>query len=271
MTLATIALTILLTALYATVAGAEEPSRENKLPTAIDLRPNFEAYGLPNRCQGARGTCSVFAVTGGIEYAYAVRNGTGFRLSIEFLNWAAHRAVNRSVDGGFFSELWKGYETSGICLEEDLPYRTEFDNSLIPTNAASDHARKLRTTDLKLHWIKEWNPEIGLTPAHVASIKQTIAKRWPVLGGFRWPKKLEWQNGLLAMCPASEVFDGHSVMLVGFKDDAALPGGGAFIIRNSGGDGSDGLLSYTFVSQYMNDAAWVESAGHSPLTIRTGG
>jgi C1A family cysteine protease len=62
------------------------------------------------------------------------------------------------------------------------------------------------------------------------------------------------------MAPAQEVFDGHSVLLVGFKDDPAQPGGGVFLVRNSGGGVHDGAMLYGYVRDYMNDAAWIEPA-----------
>jgi C1A family cysteine protease len=54
------------------------------------------------------------------------------------------------------------------------------------------------------------------------------------------------------------VFDGHSVLLVGYRDDAAQPGGGLLLIRNSGEAGPDGALPYAYASQYMNDAAVID-------------
>ena len=59
------------------------------------------------------------------------------------------------------------------------------------------------------------------------------------------------------MCPPEEVFDGHSVLLVGYHDDPQQPGGGIFAIRNSDGDGSDGFMPYAYAAAYMNDAAWI--------------
>jgi hypothetical protein len=56
------------------------------------------------------------------------------------------------------------------------------------------------------------------------------------------------------------VHDGHSVLLVGYRDDAALPGGGAFLMRNSGKGLRDGLLSYQFARAYVNDAVWIDSS-----------
>lgn len=231
---------------------------EKALPSSVDLRPQFEKLGLTPRQQGRRGTCSVFTVVGALEYTLAKRRGT--RLSVEFLNWAGHKAANRTSDGGFFSELWRGYEVYGICPEVDLPYYNEFNSSLQPAPATLKKADKLRQPALSLHWIKEWDVKTGLTHAQLTEIKKTLANKTPVCGGFRWPMKAVWEEGVLQVCPVEEVFDGHSVLLVGYRDDPALPGGGVFIIRNSGGTGSDGFLPYAYAEKYMNDGAWIGRA-----------
>jgi C1A family cysteine protease len=240
------------------VRGAAADEAPSQMPPAsVDLRPALEKWGLSTRRQGSRGTCSVFAVTGALEYAVATQQQHGTRLSVEFLNWAAHTAVKRTQDGGFFSELWKGYELFGICPEDDQPYQRHFDAGLQPDPAAMEHAKSAQTLGLKVHWIKEWDVHTGLTTAQLAGIKATIAKSWPVCGGFRWPKKAVWKESILQLCSPEDVFDGHSVLLVGYRDDPQQPGGGVFLVRNSGGDGSDGFLPYAYATAYMNDAVWI--------------
>ena len=202
---------------------------------------------------------------GSLEYAFAVRNGKGTRLSIEFLNWAAHHAVNRSIDGGFFSELWKGYDNSGICSEEALPYLPTFFPALVPTDSAIAEASQSRHSDLQLTWIKEWDPASGVSAAEVDQIKMTISNHWPVLGGFRWPRQPDWKDAVLQLCPVEDVFDGHSVILVGYEDGEEYAGGGRFIIRNSGGEGRDGYIPYAYAAEYMNDAAVIQCVGKNPL------
>ncbi len=88
----------------------------------VDLRPRFDKLGLAPRRQGGRPTCSVFTMTTALEYAVAGRQGHCPRLSVEFLNWASNKACGDTQDGGFFSDLWKGFAAYGICAEEEMPY-----------------------------------------------------------------------------------------------------------------------------------------------------
>lgn len=227
-------------------------------PPEVDLRPEFQQRGLAPRQQGGRPTCSAFTVTGAIEFAAAKKQGHGVRLSVEFLNWAANKACGDTEDGGFFSDLWKGFAAYGICVEDDMPYQAKLDPASEPSASASAGAKTRLALGLQLHWIKEWNVNTGLTADHLSAIKTTLGKGWPVCGGFRWPKQEQWVNGVLQMCPPDAIRDGHSVLLVGYRDDAAQPGGGVFIFRNTAGAGRDASMSYTYAQNYMNDAVWVD-------------
>ncbi|MBN1588714.1 MAG: hypothetical protein JW888_04290, partial [Pirellulales bacterium] len=93
-------------------------------------------------------------------------------------------------------------------------------------------------------------------------IKSVLREGWPVCGGFLWPKKglAEWNDKILKIRPRPEMRDGHSVLLVGFRDDPDQPGGGVFLIRNSSKGPRHGALTYEYIRAYMNDAAWIESA-----------
>jgi hypothetical protein len=111
---------------------------------------------------------------------------------------------------------------------------------------------------LRFHWIKEWDVNTGLTNAQLLAIRRTLNAGWPVCGGSRWPKQERWVEEVLQMCPPDAVRDGHSVLLVGYRDDPAQPGGGVFLFRNTSRDGRDGSMPYAYAQAYMNDAAWVE-------------
>ena len=223
----------------------------------MDLRPTFDKWGLAGRSQGKRGTCSVFTMAGALEFAAAKEQNHGERLSIEFLNWSANKVVGQDVDGGFFSDLWRGFTAHGICSEQAMPYQKRFDAAVRPTSEALSEARARLGLRLQPHWIKEWDVKNGLTGEQLKAIKRTLSQGWPVCAGLRWPKRVEWRKRVLQMCPAEEVFDGHSVLLVGYRDEAAQPGGGTFIFRNSGGGEREAYMPYAYAERFMNDAVWV--------------
>jgi len=195
---------------------------------------------------------------GGLEFAVAKRQGHATRLSVEFLNWAANRSCGDSEDGGFFSDLWKGFAAYGICAESEMPYAAKLDPTNQPAPGAVAEARTRLSLGLKLHWIKEWNVNTGVTDDQFTAIQSTLQKGWPVCGGLRWPKQEQWVGGTLQMCPPEAVFDGHSILFVGYRNDPAQPGGGVMIFRNSGGGGQDGLMAYAYARQYLNDAVWID-------------
>ncbi|MBK7405117.1 MAG: C1 family peptidase [Phycisphaerales bacterium] len=237
-----------------------EPARQS-----VDLRPTLDSWGLTPRAQGARGTCSVFALTGAIEFAAAVDRGEGVRLSPEFLNWASNQAIGRPADGGFFSDLWKGYKSFGICAESDLPYQATFDPALAPGAAATTEALRLRDANLNIHWIKAWDVTTGLSPEELRAITGVLSQGWPVCAGLRWPIENAWNGDLLNTPDPEGVRDGHSILFVGFETDPNEPGGGVLTFRNSGGPTGDGRMTYEYASRYTNDAAWVSGRRDAPL------
>ena len=228
------------------------------IPPHADLRPVLERFGLSPRLQGGRPTCSVFTVVGALEFAIAKREGQSPRLSVEFLNWASNKACGDSQDGGFFSDLWKGFAAYGICPETEMAYEAKFESTREPSAAALADARTRLSLGLQLHWIKPWDVKTDLPQAALAAIKQTLASGWPVCSGLRWPKQERWVEDVLQLCPAADVRDGHSVLLVGYRDDSTQPGGGVFLFRNTSHGGKDGAMPYAYAQEFMNDAVWVD-------------
>jgi len=239
-----------------TVLAVPKPTAAAK---TVDLRPKFEEWGLRPRSQGNRPTCSVFALAGAMEFALACERQQGEPLSVEFLNWAANQTGRNVRDGAFFSELWSGFASHGICAEKDMPYQAEFDPTRSPASKIQANAKVKLALGLRMHWIKKWNVNTGLSPDEFAAIKQTLDQGWPVAGGLRWPKQDKWDDDVLQMCPAAEVFDGHSVLLVGYRDEVDQPGGGVFILRNTNRGGRDGFMPYAYAQAYMNDAVWIDT------------
>lgn len=262
---ASLAAILSLTTAVSFSAESDETAKE-KLPAVVDLRPKFEEWGLQPRRQGSRPTCSVFTVVGALEFAAARQQNRGERFSVEFLNWASNQAIKQQRDGGFFSDMWKGFRRFGICSEAAMPYQEKFDAEMKPAENILEEAKSRREQAFELHWIKRWNVRTGLSDEEFSSIRQTLQQGWPVCAGLRWPKREKWEAGVLQMCPPEAVFDGHSILLVGYRDDAAQPGGGVFIFRNTNGRGRDGMMPYEYAREYMNDAMWIEGKSREPVS-----
>lgn len=238
-------------------ANAARTAAADSLPRSVDLTPEFEKFGLVPLNQGDRGDCSLFAVTGVTEFECAKKpNAPHHRLSEEFLIWAADKISGQTGDQAMFYKAVLGLNEYGVCSSELMPYKNKPDAHRRPTPQAVADARKLRER-WRVDWIKRWSVERQLTERELAEIKQSLASGHPVACGLRWPKHLKGSQ-ILAVLPANQVFDGHSIAFVGYEDDRSQPGGGIFRFRNSFGDKwgehGYGTMSYGYVRTYANDA-----------------
>lgn len=223
----------------------------------VDLRPVVARLGMTARSQGSRGTCSVFAMTFCIEYMLRKKRKVKEPLSVEFLNWAKNTATGQKKDGDFFDRIATGYERYGMVSEATVPYASAYRSDLGLTPELLDQAQK--TARLKGRFIKPWSVTDIVTDEQVAQIKRQLQKGVPVAVGLRWPKGGKGKNavadGLTVMefVPASDVFDGHSIVLVGYSEAAKV-----WIFANwAGADWNDhgyGYLSDAYFRPYLNDA-----------------
>jgi hypothetical protein len=227
------------TAASADIGNSQE--KTSALPAEVDLRPELNKLNLGPRRQGHRGTCSVFTTAAAMEFALSKQQNKNVLLSVEYLNWGCNQVINNDRDRGqFFHHLLEGFEKYGVCLETEMPYRRNFDATYQPSESAQERARTINADCFQIHWIKKIgrrNNEPGLQGERFEEAKRVLAAGWPVAAGA-----------------------GHSRLLVGYKDDAASPGGGIFYTKDSG-IGRYDQVTYEFVKTQVNDAFWVEPIG----------
>jgi len=224
----------------------ESPRVSETLPTGVDLRPEIKNLGLSQRRQGRRGTCSVFATVEAVEFACARQKGAGTALSVEFANWAANEATGRQDDGDFFHNIIKGVEKHGLCPETEMPYHRRFSRETAPSKEAQQQAADfLEQNALDFHRIKDWNRTPGLDDADLQKVKSVLASGYPISAGSY-----------------------HSVLFVGFEDDASLPGGGRLLISDSNLKETE--ISYQAAKQRFCDLFWVSVTPKSELPKGTG-
>ncbi len=236
---------------------AQPATKPKRARRGTDLTDLWNGLGLAAMVQGPRPTCSVFAMVHALQFALAVRRHRPLQLSPEFLNWAKNAALNRSEDGGTFADLWAGFLAHGVCSYDSAPYHEHFNPGWSPTEDAIREGRTIRDEGLELHWIKEWDPSRGLASREFGAILEALSHGTPVLLGTRWPKHLAEDAAMVRWVPADQVFDGHSVLLVGYEFGRAYEGRGRFLAIDSGSHGPLVHLSFRFVRTYSNDAAWI--------------
>lgn len=228
----------------------------------VDLRPKIKSLQIGLRNQGARGTCSVHAMTFLLEYMYSTRRKLAMHdLSEEYLNWAANVVTKKSADGDYFSNLDLGYQKLGIYMEQLVPYRSTFDPKFKVADQYVAIARKWER--LQPEFVKAWNADAGASQAQLDRVMALLAADTPVAVGMWWPasfaSKPVNEVPLMATPKTRKVdaFDGHSVVLVGFRRDPAFPGGGYFVFRNSygpgWGDAGHGYVSFEYLLKFAND------------------
>jgi hypothetical protein len=161
------------------LAQAPASKREVK---RVDLRPQFEQWGLSIKYQHRRDTCAVFTVAGALEFALAKVNGEGQGLGEEYLNWAANEAGGQYFDGATFSELERGFGKWGVCDERAMPYGEVFNPLTQPSAEAVQSARQIWAQNFRWNWIERGRRE-GLTDAHLARVKAVLRRGLPVAGG----------------------------------------------------------------------------------------
>lgn len=225
------------------------PTGVSSIPASVDLRPRLLELDLPPRPQGARGTCSIFTTCEAIEFAIAVRDGKATRLSPEYLNWAASQVVGHPSDGNFFHNALAGFAKYGLCSESNMPYQKALDVKATPSAEATAEAARVHEgarDTIMVHWIVPWTPNrFGVNDEQFAELKRVLASGYPVAAG-----------------------SGHSRLLVGYRDDQDVAGGGACITEDSALNRFD-EVTYEFVRKDVADVFWVEAMVKSPSTQPT--
>lgn len=230
------------TLLYGAVGRIEDArASENEAPAPVrqvDLRPVFSGYNLTIKRQGARDTCHVFTVVAALEFAVAQKYDYGVGLSEEYLNWAANQASQQWQDGASFVELAQALKRWGISEEQHMPYVPAYNPAYQPRQAALDSARQIHKLKFRWHWIKAPNENAGaadrLNDAHIEAMKNVLRRGWPVCAGRE-----------------------HNILIVGFRDNARQPGGGAFIVRNSNSN-QYRSMTYQETKAKSGAALWID-------------
>ncbi|MBN2245308.1 MAG: hypothetical protein JW755_05645 [Candidatus Aminicenantes bacterium] len=206
------------------VNNAELPDnldwRELDGVTPIDIQPDWGCGG-----------CWVYAATAVFESLIKIRTGREVDLSEEQISSCLPNGNHTGIAWQAFNFM----QYNGVTTEEYIPCNFDFPVCDYPVN--------LDTFFLHEHWILSMY-EIPLAE-RIKIIKYVLQNYGPVATGFivysDWGN---YQSGVYIHDDVSPYSGHHSIALVGWGDDAALPTGGYWIVKNDFGEewGEDGFF-----------------------------
>jgi len=207
------------------------PKIERRSPTESPPKEYLPGSSFPIRNQGSKKTCVAHALASLIEHY------TG-------------KAVDAATTQRIFDEslVVDGIKAKGALLSVALS----------------------RARDLKL-----WDGERVVHPNDPESWKETLfgvdgVKPSPIIAAFGtfaswlYSKSAFFSGKWTLPLPEEPCVGGHAVLIVGYKDDARVPGDGYFVARNSWGEEyacksrikrpGHALIPYAYVQKYCSEA-----------------
>ena len=249
----------------ASAAVAPEPLPAAAAPRAtattktVSLIPRFPAI----RNQQHRGTCVAFASVAYLEFHLnAGSTGAAKRFSEQFVYWGCKSDDGMAtVEGTFVSTARQVLKARGSCLGKSWKY-----NPLpIPSNesqgpppaGAEDEAKQFV---IAAKAVAAKSPDRIREQLDAGSPVVLSVKTFP-----SWDYPTTNDTGEIPMpIPGEKSDGGHAICVVGYELNPRMPGGGAFLIRNSWGttwakpngrfqDGY-GTLFFAYVKKYGLEA-----------------
>jgi hypothetical protein len=238
----------------ATPSGAFEAM----LPNSVRLMDRMP----PVRNQGERGTCVAFGSVALREYLLGSRDD----LSEQFLYWACKELDGHPGPGTYIHTAMTAFAQYGVCQETVWPYNPQQmadEGQGPPPGVATENARQYRLDSART-----------VEPNLVVHYKHVLAgdnghDGMPVTFGTlvfnSWYMSAEThRTGKITLpLPGESPVGGHAWCVVGYVDDADVPGGGYFVVRNSWGSGwacdspeapGHALMPYEYVERYAFEA-----------------
>jgi hypothetical protein len=222
----------------------DRPIHRAALPAAIDLRNGRSVV----RDQGQTNACTGFALAALLEF-----HGAAEPRAPLFIYYEARLRDGRLGEdrGASFRSALRAVIERGACREALHPFAPRR-VLLRPSNLAYEDARLCRAA--------EYARLIGL-----GEVKRAVEAGSPVLMGVMVTESFLSPMGGRAPMPAADErrCGWHAVLCLGYRDNAARPGGGDLILQSSWGPGyGDGgfvCAPYAFFEAGLVGDLWVIS------------
>jgi C1A family cysteine protease len=217
----------------------------------------------PVRDQGQRGTCVAFASVAFLQYHLAAGSPKGQRLSEQFVYWACKELDGiPQEEGTHVRTAREVIEKCGACRATTWKYVPKpvagNEGQGPPPPGAEAEAKDCR-----------WAKARAASAGKVEHLQQLLKEGKPVVLSVLtfplWDFPVVEQTGEITLpLPETQPDGAHAVCLVGYELNDRLPGGGAFLFRNSWGrkwaqrggrfGPGHGTLLFEYVNLYAMEA-----------------
>ena len=187
------------------------------------------------RDQKSRGTCVAFASVAFLDFHLSAEAGAKVaRHAEQFVYWGCK--VSDGIpdrEGTYVHTAREVLKKRGACLHQTWKYNplpVPNNESQAPPPAGAEDEAKQAT----------WKPAKSVAAKDPGAIRGVLDERRPVVLSVltfpSWDFQVTAETGEIAMPFPGEQHDGgHAICIVGYEPNATVPGGGAFILRNSWG------------------------------------
>lgn len=253
-----------------------------ELPSSFSWK-NYEGkdYTTPARDQGDCGSCWLFGAIGALESIIEIKEdcpNLNPDLSEQYVlscipeagscnggdpyNCAFSYIINSSQSGGNYN---------GVTQENYFAYQSNF--NYIPSCNEKDDDWENHLVPLSDYWQSGfWNIN---DPNLIDTIKSLIYTKGPVysmywvsdyfkIWGAVYHKSTDYYKDINENCPN---YVNHGIVIVGWKDDPAIPNGGYWIVKNSWGTewGYNGFFNLEY--NCLNMGAFVAWVDYNPVSF----
>ncbi len=201
----------------------------------------------PIKDQGQEGSCTGFSLSSARE-AIAKERGNYVPFSPAFIYYE-ERVIEHDTNmdnGANIRDGLKVLRHQGVCPESDFPY-------VVGGFAQAPPASALH--DARTFTIAAYSRLPGLT-----GLKYAIVNKQPVVLGIAVYQSFESNvgvDGKVPMpAPAEQLLGGHAILVTGYHDDAAAPGGGWLHLNNSWGASAGDQGRYYLPYAYAANATY---------------
>lgn len=233
------------------------------LPPALDWRALGGVTAIDTQPQYGCGGCWVYAATAVFESLIKIATGREVDLSEEQISSCLPNGNHTGIAWQAFNYM----QLYGVTTEQYIPCDFRFPVCNYPPYPD--------TFTLHDNWILGmWDRPLD---ERVRIIKYIIQRFGPLAGGFMvFADWAEYREGVYLYDNVSPFLGHHSIEIVGWADDVALPNGGYWIIKNDLGEawGENGFFRIGYgeceIDMAVMFAAWDPNTRYPVFAVKVG-